>query len=50
MHLDLQKLGAGLLGVSPVLLNLAGSKICWWIGVLFATAAPFLMAAKPKQR
>lgn len=44
MKLNPHKLGAGLLAVSPLLINLAGSQVLWWTGVGCACAAPFLMA------
>jgi hypothetical protein len=45
---DTAKLGAGLLAASPLLINLAGTQLAWWLGVGMATAAPFLMALKPR--
>ena len=46
MKLDLPKLGAGMLAASPLLVQLAGEKWCWWLGILMAAAAPFLMSVK----
>lgn len=44
MKLHPNKLGTGLLAVSPLLINVAGSQTAWWVGVVSACAAPFLMA------
>ena len=44
MKLNPHKLGAGLLATSPLLINLGGSRELWWVGVISACLAPFLMA------
>jgi hypothetical protein len=46
MLFDLPRLGAGLLAASPLLINLGGAQWAWWMGVIMAVAAPFLMSLK----
>jgi len=46
MKFNPHKLGAGLLAVSPLLINIAGSQFAWWLGVICAVVAPFIMAVE----
>lgn len=46
MRLDLPKLGGAMMAVSPVLIQLSGSKAAWWVGLGFAIIGPFLLSIR----
>ena len=48
MKLNHNKLGAACLAASPILINLSKGQAFWWIGVLFATLGPILIAIESK--
>jgi len=52
MKLNPNKFGAASLAASPILLNVVQGPIFWWLGVVFASIGPILIALehKPKTR
>jgi len=44
--LDVAKLGGSLLAAGPVLLQLGGSRLTWWIGLGFTVIGPVLMCVR----
>ena len=45
---DPHRLGASLLAAGPVLMQLGGTKGTWWVGMVFTTLGPLLMAVKKR--
>jgi hypothetical protein len=46
VKIDTTKLGAAMLAAGPLLVQFGGSKVTWYLGVLFAAIAPFMMSCK----